>query len=179
MITGEDPLKQKDFVDKTRFHLKRNIRFIQFRAKTLNESQYTELAKKILKETRYYDAKLILNCDLPCFSKVLADGIHLNSKLLMGMNERPLSHQFIVSAACHNAEQLMKAKQIGVDLVTLSPVLHTSTHPNVNPLGWEQFSQLCLLVDFPVYALGGMKEDDLETAISHGAYGLAAINSLW
>ena len=31
----------------------------------------------------------------------------------------------------------------------------------------------------PVYAIGGLGLQDLETARAHGAYGIAAIRSLW
>jgi 8-oxo-dGTP diphosphatase len=31
----------------------------------------------------------------------------------------------------------------------------------------------------PVYALGGVADDDLETAITHGAQGIAGISGYW
>jgi thiamine-phosphate pyrophosphorylase len=124
-------------------------------------------------------AKIILNTDVGTVEKLDADGIHLSSNMLMKMNERPLPANKIVFAACHDIKQLQQAKKIRIDCVTLSPVLATKTHPDAIPLGWDYFSDLCKSVNIPVYALGGLSEEDLEIAMSYGAYGIAAINSLW
>jgi thiamine monophosphate synthase len=108
-----------------------------------------------------------------------ADGIHLTSGILMQLHKRPLSLTKLVSAACHNEEQLIQAKKIGVDFVTLSSVLPTKTHPEASTLGWENFSKLCKTVKLPIYALGGMRKKDLNLALSYGAQGIAAISALW
>jgi len=61
----------------------------------------------------------------------------------------------------------------------LSPVLPTASHPDASPLGWSAFSQIIDQVVMPVYALGGMKPAHCDTAIAHGAQGIAAISALW
>ena len=90
-----------------------------------------------------------------------------------------MSQDKLVSVACHNEEQLIQAQKIEVDFVTLSPVLPTNTHPEINPMGWEKFSALCKSTDIPVYALGGMDKKMLNLALFHGAQGIAAISALW
>lgn len=105
--------------------------------------------------------------------------LHLTSDYLMSITKRPLSRQYIVSAACHSLEQLMKAQAIGVDFATLSPILKTKTHPDSKPLGWDLFAKLCHSTTVPIYALGGLSNDDLEKPVSLGAYGIAGISFLW
>jgi len=46
-------------------------------------------------------------------------------------------------------------------------------------LGWPCFRELAALTTIPVYALGGMTADTLAEARKAGAYGIAAIRSLW
>jgi 8-oxo-dGTP diphosphatase len=46
-------------------------------------------------------------------------------------------------------------------------------------MGWEQFSALIDGLPLPVYAIGGMKSDDNETAWAHGAQGVAGIGDFW
>lgn len=179
MITGNSPSDREEFIKKIISHVSRDIRLIQLRAKNLIESDYLELATKVLEATRSYDVKVMLNCSLDCFDQVKAHGLHLTSELLMSLNKRPLPDHYIVSAACHNIEQLKQAESIGVDFVALSPVLQTKTHPEAKPLGWELFSKLCQSTKVPVYALGGLTQKHLEQVISLGAYGIAAIHSLW
>jgi thiamine-phosphate pyrophosphorylase len=47
------------------------------------------------------------------------------------------------------------------------------------PLGWPRLRELVALTSIPVYALGGMTVDTLTEARDAGAYGIAAIRSLW
>jgi thiamine-phosphate pyrophosphorylase len=96
----------------------------------------------------------------------------------MNLDARPQG-DYLLSAACHSYEQLQKAQRIGVDFVTLSPVLHTLTHPETEPLGWDAFSKLAETVHFPIFALGGQTNETINTACSYGAYGIAAIRAFW
>lgn len=179
MITGENPLEIENFLHILTSHMKNGMTLIQLRAKNLSENNYIEIAKNALKQSKKYQSKLILNTSIEICKQLDADGIHLMSGKLMTLSERPLSIDKLVSAACHNEEDLIQAKQVGVDFVTLSPVLPTKTHPEVHPMGWEKFSQLCKKIDIPVYALGGMNKEMLNLALSHGAYGIAGISGFW
>jgi len=46
-------------------------------------------------------------------------------------------------------------------------------------VGWPEFSRLCAAAPLPVYALGGMVANDLETAVEAGAQGIAGISAFW
>lgn len=106
-------------------------------------------------------------------------GLHLNSKNLMACNARPVSKNVLISASCHNQSEVEHAQKIGVDFILLSPVLRTKSHPTATPLGWQKFSALVETATIPVFALGGMQEKDLLTAVESGAQGIAAISQWW
>ena len=46
-------------------------------------------------------------------------------------------------------------------------------------LGWQRLRELCRSTRLPVYALGGLGEQDLGRAREAGAHGVAAIRGLW
>jgi 8-oxo-dGTP diphosphatase len=123
-----------------------------------------------------YGARLLLNLSEPSIS-LKSEGIHLNSQQLRKAKRRP-SHE-LVSASCHNRAQLEQAQAIGADFVVLSPVQHTSSHPDAVPLGWRAFKELVDDCDIPVYALGGMRLEDMQQAWYSGAQGIAAIGAFW
>ena len=52
----------------------------------------------------------------------------------------------------------------------------SATHPDAKPLGWEQFEILAKHANIPVFALGGLKPDDLKMAQQHGAFVIAGIS---
>ena len=109
------------------------------------------------------------------------DGVHLDSRTLMSTESVAALQQQakLVSASCHDAEELNRAEKLGLDFVVLSPVKKTSSHPQARALGWQQFEQLCDSVAIPVYALGGLDSGDLEEAWSRGAQGIAGISGFW
>ncbi|WP_431823571.1 thiamine phosphate synthase [Burkholderia sp. F1] len=159
--------------------LKAGIRLVQLRAKTVTAAQYAWLAGQALTCCRRYDARLLLNAPPDLVETLQADGVHLTSTRLMACSSRPLPAGFLVSAACHDACQIRHANRIGVDLLTVSPVLPTATHTTAEPLGWPRFRELAALTSIPVFALGGMSADTLAEARNAGAYGVAAIRALW
>jgi 8-oxo-dGTP diphosphatase len=73
----------------------------------------------------------------------------------------------------------VRAAQLGVDFAVLGPVQATPSHPDALPLGWEGFAALARGASLPVFALGGMKPDDLETAWRCGAQGIAMVRGSW
>jgi 8-oxo-dGTP diphosphatase len=63
--------------------------------------------------------------------------------------------------------------------VVLSPVLATATHPGAKTLGWENFKSLAQEYSMPVFALGGMRLDSIDTAIQNGGHGVALLSDIW
>ncbi|CAN7217100.1 thiamine phosphate synthase [Trinickia sp. LjRoot230] len=159
--------------------LQAGVRLVQLRAKTLAAAQYAKLAAEALAVCQCYEARLLLNAPADVALTLGADGVHLTSTRLMACASRPLPSALLVSAACHDARQVLHANAIGADLLTISPVLPTTTHTTAAPLGWRRFRELVALTSIPVYALGGMTADTLYDARSAGAHGIAAIRSLW
>lgn len=174
--TGRESL---DFLPRLSAALQQGIKLVQLRAKTIDESAFTKLAGDASDICRQAGSRLIVNGEPSLLSEVDADGVHLSSARLMACTQRPLGHGKLISAACHNLAELLHAQRLGVDFVTLSPVLATTSHPGATALGWKRFGELAAAVQIPIYALGGMTRDQLELAKAHGAHGIAAITGLW
>lgn len=101
--------------------------------------------------------------------------IHLKQSQLMKLQQDELRCGYRYIAACHDLAALKQAEQIGCEAALLSPVLATDTHPDTAALGWTRFRQMAEQVQIPVFALGGMKAEDLSYARSQHAYGIAGI----
>jgi 8-oxo-dGTP diphosphatase len=179
LITPDPDGDFESFLGQLEHCLGNGIRLVQLRAKSLSQNDYIELARKAKSLCAAHDAKLILNSDPGLVSVVDADGVNLTGERLMALDKRPLPEDKWVSASCHSEEDLKHAKQINVDFAMLSPVQATASHPDIQPIGWQQFQSLCEHVPFPVYALGGVGPNDLERAFACGAQGIAAIRAIW
>ncbi len=105
------------------------------------------------------------------------DGIHYTAAELMALRARPAAG--LCAASCHTREELDKAMALGMDFAVLGPVKPTATHPGAVPLGWRRFAQVAHGASIPVYAIGGMRRDDLVDAWVAGAHGVAMIRGSW
>ncbi|UZE95549.1 Nudix family hydrolase [Alkalimarinus alittae] len=162
--------------------LHHDITLVQFRHHELYLSDRTEYIKQVKKIKGLCDrngARLILNAQPSILHEADADGVHLTFAEARGYNERPVATDKWFGVSCHNKEELAWVSRLSPDYALLSPIKETSTHPEAMPLGWTLFRALTDQVAFPVFALGGMQETDINTAITNGAQGIAAISAWW
>ena len=96
-----------------------------------------------------------------------------NSHVLDLLTERPISDQLLFSASCRNLKELQHAEKLAADFVTLSPICPNAKSWKEQVLGWEKFRDLASQVSLPVYALGGLSENDSDIALESGAFGIA------
>ncbi|NHA16046.1 Nudix family hydrolase [Thioalkalivibrio sp. XN279] len=106
-------------------------------------------------------------------------GIHAPVRYLTHSSVRLLQPELFLGASCHNAEELERAIEFGATYAFLGNVLETPSHPGQPGMGWQRFEELVRDLPLPVYAIGGLGPEDLETAWARGAQGIAAIRSLW
>lgn len=99
--------------------------------------------------------------------------IQLKQIQLLQLEQGALQQGQRYIASCHDLASLKHAEHIGCDAVFLSPVQHTPTHPDAQVLGWTQFAELAAQMHIPVFALGGLQQQDLALAQRHHAYGIA------
>jgi 8-oxo-dGTP diphosphatase len=159
--------------------LANGVSLIQLRAKHLADDRLHSLATAALRRTKRAGAALLLNGHIGLARQLDVDGVHLPAVELMRLNARPLERTQWVGASCHDAHELAHAAAIGVDFAVLGPVQSTSSHMGATPLGWRRFREFCAIAPLPVYALGGMGRDDLQTARAAGAQGIAGISAFW
>ncbi len=81
------------------------------------------------------------------------------------------------SAPVHDLAEIRAAERDGVDLLFLSPVFATRSHPDARPLGLEGFSELVRETRLPVIALGGMDAARARETAALGAHGWAGIDA--
>ena len=158
--------------------LQNGLRFIQVREKNMDEDTLCIFSNQVISLAHHFDAEVLVNSNVAFSREVGADGVHLTSSQLMTLSARPDAEYGWCGASCHNAEELFAAEQLGVDFVVLGPVLPTLSHPDSTPMGWRKFAALIQGYSLPVYALGGLRQEDLATAQELGAHGIAVMRAI-
>lgn len=159
--------------------IKKNIKLIQLRDHGLSHSRYLRLAQSLRAKLSDKDIQFMVNCDLNSAIEIGADGIHLSVQRVQDYIQKnvEIPRHLLTAVSCHNREELLAAQQFGADFAVLGPVKRTSSHLQRMPLGWQAFSAIVKDSNIPVYALGGLTEDDLSAAYNSGAQGIAAISA--
>lgn len=174
MMSGEFS-DHNDFMHKLTNALAKGNKVVQLKNKHIkDDSEYLALAAIAESICKQFHATLLLATSVDVFKQSNADGLHLNSKVLFKYDSRPVFKHQLLSVSCHTLEEMKQAEKLGADILLLSPVKATSSHPELAGIGWPQFSQMIEQVKCPVYALGGMKPSDLNDAKQAGAQGIAA-----
>lgn len=176
-ISNVAELGVDEFLRRLEITLGKGLRLVQLREKNLSREALRELALRMLPSLRAHGAKLLLNADIELAQEIGADGVQLAANQLATLRERPDLPW--CGASCHNAEELRRAEALGCDFALLSPVLPTQSHPGAAHLGWERFAEIADGAEIPVYALGGLALDDMQTAWRHGAHGVSLLRQAW
>jgi thiamine-phosphate pyrophosphorylase len=98
-----------------------------------------------------------------------ADGCH-------GRERSHAPRKFVQTAPAHNMREMRAAERAGADLLFLSPVFGTRSHPGAKPLRPLRFRLLARQARVPVIALGGMNRARARR-LSGAIYGWAGIDA--
>lgn len=155
---------------------------VQLRERSLSVAALYALAERARRLTAAAGAALLINDRLDVALAVGADGVHLPSHGLPVQSARraltAAAARLLVSAACHSLPEAQMAVGGGADLVTFGPIWPTPSKPagplgpgqgRVQPVELETLAQATAAVPVPVFALGGV--DDEERAAACAAVG--------
>jgi len=178
LITPEPDADETAFLARLDAALERGVRLVQLRAKHRDDATLRRLAAACLARVRTAGGQLLINARWDLVEELDLDGVHLTAAQLAEFTERPVSARRWLAASCHDACELTLAQALGADFAVLGPVAATASHAQCEPLGWDRFATLCAAATLPVYALGGMRREDLAAALAAGAQGIAGISGL-
>ena len=138
---------------------------IVLREKVLDSAKLLALASKLRLLTNTYQARLMVHSQADIAKAVDADGVHVDSSSIPEINKMKawLNNDMMISASCHNLEELTQAQNQGADFAFLSPVFPTQSHPGAPSLGAEKFLELSAQMNIPVIALGGIDEQSRKS----------------
>ena len=157
--------------------LEKGLRLVQLREKDWPSARVEAFAQRLIPLAHRFGARVLLNGGVDDARRLGADGVHWTSAMLAQAATRP--SDMMTAASCHTTADVARAGELDLDFVVLGTVLPTPTHPAATPLGWDGFAATIAGTRVPVYALGGLDADDLDTAIAHGAQGVALRRAAW
>ena len=176
-ITCASDTRVDAFMERARAALDAGVRLVQVREPELDLASRDAFVGKLLELAEPYGARVMLNGSIDDARALGCAGVHWPARVLIAATSRP--RDLLVAASCHTHADVMHASTLAVDWVVLGPVRATPTHANAQPLGWDGFRVAASGTWVPVFALGGLRQIDLRTALDNGAHGIAMRRYAW
>ncbi len=167
---------------------KGGLGLVQLREPSWNAERLEALGLKLLEQVEEEPA-LVVNCHpgrdfssrLELVERLGARGVHVGGGEPGCVEEvrKILGEAAVVGYSAHSTVEAAEAFARGANYVSLSPVFTPlSKQGDFEPLGLEQLSEACSVLDGPVYALGGIRVDMASSIRLAGAAGAAVVSAL-
>ncbi len=164
--------------------LESGVRFVQLRMKDASIDELLIMGKLIKKECDKYNALFIIDDYVELVNEIGANGVHLGKEDMPIREARKiLGKDKIIGGTTNTYEDIVKHYKDGADYIGLGPLRFTNTKQGLSPIlgldGYKDIINKCKAnnIDIPIYAIGGIRLEDIEGLQSTGVYGLA-ISSL-
>ena len=135
------------------------------------------LAGQLAAVARQRGLKLLIGGDAGLAIRIGAAGVHFAEARAGEARRWRQRKNWLITVAAHSRTALRNAAMCGADAAFLSPVFSTESHPGEPPLCAGGFRHLAARAPLPVYALGGITEDNAARLLSSRAAGIAAIGA--
>jgi thiamine-phosphate pyrophosphorylase len=159
------------------------VDMIQIREKDLSGRSLEEIARRAVAMSK--DAKLptqiLVNDRLDVALAAGAAGVHLPAAGLPVRTVRAVTGSsrpdLLVGVSTHSREEARAVAAAGADYLIFGPIFETSSKPGHPGLGVSALAEVSEVVDVPVFAIGGMDPERVESVARSGAAGIAGISA--
>ena len=159
---------------------KAGARIFQYRNKVDSMKEAYAEALLLRKVASDWGVWFIVNdrCDLAL--AVEADGVHLGQDDLPYAEARMLlGPGKIIGLSTHNAEQARQADKLKPDYIGFGPMFKPASKHNYDPVvGLEGLRQIRPFTSLPIFAIGGIRADQVKAVLQAGANGIAVISAV-
>ena len=155
-------------------------RIFQYRDKDSSAREAYDRALPLSQAARNGDAIFLVNdrCDLAL--AVEADGVHLGQDdLPLALARSVMGAGKLIGVSTHRLEQVVTATEGGADYLGFGPIFETGTKLDHEPVvGIEGLRHVRSHTSLPVFAIGGISLERVDSVMEAGANGVAVISAL-
>jgi len=145
-----------------------------------SDNEVLKLSERLLPLCQIHGAKLIINRRFDLAKTAGADGVHLgNDSPAIAAVRKELWKEALIGRSVHSSKEAQAISKENPDYLLLAPIfLPLSKPPSQDPLGLEALAHTSSSISCPVFALGGITEENTSLCRSTGAAGVAMITSI-
>jgi thiamine-phosphate pyrophosphorylase len=155
------------------------VDLIQLRGKTKSIDELANLAVELHELTAKFSMPLIVNDYAEIAARISVEGVHVGQDDdSIETARHKAGRDILVGKSTHSLEQAQSAQLEGADYIGFGPIFTTPTKPDYVPIGLAGIRRVHAEVSVPIFCIGGINIDNLQSVIDAGAKRVVMVSAL-
>jgi thiamine-phosphate pyrophosphorylase len=155
------------------------VDLIQLRGKGKSLDELAGYAARLHELTARSSTPLIVNDHAEIASHIPVEGVHVGQDdNSIEFARRKAGRQIMVGKSTHSIKQALAAQREGADYIGFGPIFATPTKPDYPPIGLADIRRLHAEASLPIFCIGGINIDNLQSVIDAGAKRVVMVSAL-
>ncbi len=151
----------------------------QLRGKGKSLDELVGHAAKLHELTARSSTPLIVNDHAEIASRIPVEGVHVGQDDdSIEVARRKAGRSVLIGKSTHSLEQALAAQREGADYIGFGPIFATPTKPDYAPIGLADIRRVHAEVSLPIFCIGGINIDNLQSVIGAGAKRVVMVSAL-
>ncbi len=150
---------------------------VMLREKDLSEEAYQELAEKVTACCMRLEIPCVLHTYAGVARRLACPALHLPFSLFQEQWKEMGAFE-MCGTSVHSAKEAVWAQEHNAAYVTAGHIFATDCKPGLPPRGLSYLEDICAAVEIPVYAIGGVTEQNLNLIRKTKAAGACLMSSM-
>ncbi|MHB9317209.1 thiamine phosphate synthase [Fusobacterium polymorphum] len=157
---------------------------LTLREKDLDKNEYLNLVEKIYPICKKYRIDLILhqNYDLNLDKKYKIGGFHLSYEIFKSLNknirEGLIKKYKRIGVSIHSFEEAREVENLGASYIVAGHIFETDCKKGLEPRGLKFVEDLSSVLTIPIFAIGGINQENSNLIIDSGAFSVCMMSSM-
>ncbi len=159
--------------------IKGGVDLIQLRGKNKLLGELVDLSVELHELAAKSSTPLIVNDHAEIARRVAVEGVHVgqDDDSIESVREKA-TREILVGKSTHSLEQARAAQREGADYIGFGPIFATPTKPDYAPIGLEDIRRVHAEVNLPIFCIGGINIDNLQSVIDAGAKRVVMVSAV-
>jgi thiamine-phosphate pyrophosphorylase len=155
------------------------VDLIQVRGKNKSIGELVELAAELHELSAKSSIPLIVNDHAEIAKRVPVEGVHVGQDDdSIEIVRKKAARDILIGKSTHSLEQARAAQGEGADYIGFGPIFATPTKPDYAPIGLENIRRVHAEMNLPIFCIGGINVDNLQSVIDAGAKRVVMVSAL-